>query len=99
MISREVKEVQLIYFTPGKDEKGKIRQVVDNERTATIEMVIKPYKQTVNSDVRFTDTTDIGLTLFQNITSQNQIQFGDQVYNVLYVIPSNRYNQVFLNRV
>ena len=99
MISREVKEVQLLYFTPGKDEKGKIRQVVDTERTATIEMVIKTYKQTVNSDVSFTDTADIGLTLFQNITSQDQIQFGDQVYNVLYVIPSNRYNQVFLKRV
>ena len=38
MISREIKKVQLIYFTPGKDEKGKIRQVVDTERTATIEM-------------------------------------------------------------
>ena len=38
---------------------------------------IKSDYENLNSDVRFTDTTDIGLTLFQNITSQNQIQFGD----------------------
>ena len=99
MINREIKKAQLLFFSPGKDEKGKIRQVVDNDKTILIDVVIKPYQQTVKSDIRFTDTTDIALTQFKNITCQNQIVCNGNTYNVLYVIPSNRYNQVFLKKV
>lgn len=99
MINREIQKAQLLFFSPGKDEKGKIRQVVDNDKTILIDVVIKPYQQTVKSDIRFTDTTDIALTQFKNITCQNQIVCNGNTYNVLYAIPSNRYNQVFLKKV
>ena len=43
MINREIQKAQLLFFSPGKDEKGKIRQVVDNDKTILIDVVIKPY--------------------------------------------------------
>ena len=95
MINREIQKAQLLFFI-------KIFSLYlqsNNDKTILIDVVIKPYQQTVKSDIRFTDTTDIALTQFKNITCQNQIVCNGNTYNVLYVIPSNRYNQVFLKKV
>ena len=62
-------------------------------------MMIRNYQQVNVQDVRYIDVTDIGLTFDSAITDANQISTSSGTYNVLYVIPSRRLNQILLKKV
>lgn len=62
-------------------------------------MDIKIFSQVNVSDVRYVDVDVIGLTYDKSITDANQIKFDDRVYDVKYVIPSSRLNQILMKRV
>lgn len=89
--------VSVISFTDGKDSYGQRRKTVDTTRE--VEMMIRNYQQVNVQDVRYIDVTDIGLTFDSAITDANQISTSSGTYNVLYVIPSRRLNQILLKKV
>lgn len=97
MINREFQEVQVVSFATGKDAYGIKRKSGDSSRT--VQMVVKIYQQQNTSDARYVDVTDIGLTYDKEISDANQIVVGEHTYDVLYVIPSNRLNQILMKRV
>ena len=97
MINREFQKVQVVSFATGKDAYGIKRK--NGETSRTVEMVIKIYQQQNTSDARYVDVTDIGLTYDNEISDKNQIVVGENTYDVLYVIPSNRLNQILMKRV
>lgn len=62
-------------------------------------MVVKLYQQSNTSDVRYTDVSTIGLTKDALITDKDQVQVGNDIYKVLYVIPTSRLHQILMKRV
>ena len=61
-----------------------------------ITMSISTLTQAVTEDLRYTDSTYIGLT-YDNVVNDNYIvQYGDELLKVQYVNKDGRYNQVFL---
>lgn len=97
MINRELQSVSVISFTTGTDAYGQRRQ--SGSTVKQIDMVVKPYSNTIVSDIRFNDVELIGLTTDQSISDKNQILIGSDTYNVLYVIPSHRCYQVLMKKV
>lgn len=92
MINREKKDVIYRVFSNDKDAYGQLkRQWVDN----TVEMMIKIRGQVNVEDPRFIDCDAIGITK-EVLAAGNKIIDGDVVYLIQYVIPSFRYQQVFL---
>lgn len=97
MINREFQKVSVVSFTTGKDAFGIKRN--NGSTSRTVDMVVKIYQQQNTSDARYVNVTDIGLTYDKDINDANQIVVGEDTYDVLYVIPSNRLNQILMKRV
>lgn len=97
MINREMKSVQVLTYVEGKDALGRVRKNGSTSRNA--EMVVKVYRQSNVNDIRYVEVTHVGLTADKDITDSNQIVIDDETYQVLYVIPSHRLNQVLMKRV
>lgn len=94
MINREWKTATLFSFAPGTDEYGQKRTKSQEERE--IAVILKNYQHSIVSDVRFDDATDLALTPDKEVNEENEIVCGDHAYQVLYVIPSGRLNQLIL---
>ncbi len=97
MIYREMQPVSVVSFTSGTDAYGQKRKNGSSSRV--VDMFIRTYSQINVADVRYADVTDIGLTTDTAITDENQIEVGEQTYQVLYVIPSRRFYQILMKRV
>lgn len=97
MINREMKQVQVLTYNAGKDAYGRPRK--DGSVSHNADMMVKIYQQKNVDDIRYVDVTHIGLTADKTITDSNQIIIDDDTYQVLYVIPSNRLNQVLMKKV
>ena len=96
-INRGMRKVDLLTFATTQDAYGQTRT---GEPTVTkVEMFVKTYSQKNVTDPRFVEVTDIGITKDFTITTSNQIVFDSHTYNVLFTIPSERMNQVFLRRI
>lgn len=92
-------KVNVISFKDKKDDYGQRRKKIDQPSRET-EMMIVDYIKTRTDDVRFVDITDLGLTYDRDIDDSNQIiTASGTTYNVIYVIPSRRLNQVLLQKV
>ena len=95
MINRELHKVTYRAFTNTKDAYGQLKQTyVDSQ----IEMMIKIRNQVNVEDPRFIDCECIGIYK-GNLEAGNHIIDGDKTYLIKYVIPSSRYQQVFLQCV
>lgn len=94
MINREWQEATVLEYSPGIDARGQRRKTPSAERI--IEIVPKIYSQTNVSDPRYVDVEIIGLTKDKDITTENRIQIGGNLYDVLYLIPSGRLTQVLM---
>lgn len=97
MIIREFQSVQVVSFATGKDAYGFKRK--NGSANREVKMVVKTYSQQNTNDARYVDVTDIGLTYDKEITDKNQIIIGEDTYDVMYVIPSNRLQQILMKRV
>ena len=97
MINREMQSVTVVSFTSGTDEYGQKRN--NGQTTRQVEMMVKVYTQNKVNDIRYVDVTNIGLTKDNNITDKNQIIISEDTFEVMYVIPSTRYNQILLKKV
>lgn len=94
MINRDKQLVTVITFIEGVDEYGQPRIAVESEYSA--EMVIKPYQNANIQNPVFNDVTLIALSDQKSITEANSIKINNQFYDVIKIIPSNRFNQLFL---
>lgn len=97
MINREWIKASVITFTSGTDPYGQKRK--QGESSREIEMVVKIYSQSNVDTVQYVDVDMIGLTKDTEITDANQIQIGEQRYNIKYVIPSGRLHQILMKKV
>lgn len=61
-----------------------------------IKMAIQLNSQTVQDNIKYTDTVYIGLTHDKYIDDTYVIQYGNEKLKVLYVNPFGRYKQVHL---
>ena len=64
-------------------------------KQGTVKMSISTITKAVSDDIRYTDSTYIGLT-HDNIKDTYVIQYGDELLKVQYVNPDGRYTQVFM---
>lgn len=97
MLNNEMKTVKVVTFTTGTDAYGQTRKSGNTQRD--IKMLIKVYNQTNVSDIRYVDSEFIGLTNDKLISVSNQIWDGTDKYEVLYIVPTRRMNQIFLKKV
>lgn len=79
------------------DSYGQVRKSTPTQRT--IQMVLKVYAQTNQQDPRFVDATNVGLTQDKNLSTKDCIVRGNEKFNIMYVIPTPRFNIVFLKKV
>lgn len=96
MIQREWQIVDVITYVEGKDEYGQLRQLGSSSRP--VKMVVKLYTNANVADIRFNNVTDIGLTEDFTITDHNSIKIGDDIFDILYTIPSKKYLQVLMRK-
>lgn len=96
MINREMRKVTV---KSNSGEKNSYGQKIMNDNTRVVDMVVKVYRQTNISDIRYNDITNIGLTYEVGITDKDQIIIDNKTYNVIYVIPSGKLHQIFMKRV
>ena len=92
----QMKRVELIQFSKGKDAYGQKRK--NGSESTEIEMYIVDYNKQINNLITHIDADYIGLTR-DEVGDGNQIIDGDKTYEVLYVMPTHRYTQVFMKRV
>lgn len=93
MINRETRQVVYRAYDNTKDAYGQLKQ---NSVDRPIEMMIKIRGQVNVTDPRFVDCDAIGITQERTLTAGNKIVDGDVIYLIQYIIPSFRYQQVFL---
>lgn len=97
MIRRDMQPVQVVVYGSGVDEYGQPRQTI--QQTRVVDMFIRPYSNDVNGNPKFNDYELIALTEDRLVSEVNSVILNDKVYDVMYVIPSFRYNQLFLQEV
>ena len=97
MINRDMNTVEVLTYSSTPDAYGQINQSTPTSRNT--QMMIKWYSQNGVDDIRYQEVTDIGITKDSAITDNNKIRLGNQLWDVLQVIPSSRYNQILLRRV
>lgn len=93
----DFQKVEVVEFEDTVDIYGQRRKSEKSRRE--VDMMIRNYLRMNVNDVRFVDATDIGLSFDSAITDANQIISSSGTYNVLYVIPSKRLYQYFLQKV
>ena len=92
MINRELQTVTIKSFAETLNDYG---EKTLSETTTSAEMMVKPYSQANVQDPRFVDVEYIGLTK-ANVSIENVVTIDGTDYMVLFVIPSRRYNEVFM---
>lgn len=100
MKNSEAKTVSLLTYSdtvasPAVDAYGQIKK--GSYTTSSIEMYVKVYSQANVQDPRYVDCEVIGLTK-ADVTTKNSILIDSIKYEVLYVVPTRRMNEVFLRK-
>ena len=94
MLNREYKTENVLSYTNATDSYGQRHKGAT--QTTQIEMVAKLYTQSNVQDPRYIDVDMIGITKYSGITTENEIVIDGKKYQVLYVIPSGKLNQVLM---
>lgn len=93
MIHNEMRPCRVL--SHGLDAFG---QSYANAYVRTIDMCLKPYQLSNTGDIRFTNVEYVGLTEDHDITDANTLEIDGVMYEILYVIPANRYYQVLCRK-
>lgn len=96
MINRELEKVTVISFESGVDEYGQTRTQISG--TKEVDMYIKTYSNQLIDNPKYNEIEYLALTKDKTITSANQIEYNNIKYDIIYVMPSARYNQLFLRK-
>lgn len=94
MIPCNMRTVEVVSFEPGVDDYGQPRQIESIRRNS--EVAIWYYTKNMVQDPRYSDVEYIGLTNDDDITDENIIAVDGKEYIILFIIPSKRYNQLFM---
>ena len=97
MYMRHKSTVQVITFTSGTDEYGMMRKNGSTSRDVLMDFYI--YTPSNNDTPEYVDCDAIGLTNDTNISTANQIIHDNIKYDVKYVIPTSRKNQIIMKKV
>lgn len=97
MYIRDKQMVEVLTYSNERDSYGQKRQGEPTSRF--VEMDVKIFSQINVSDVRYVDVDLIGLTYDNSLTDANQIKLDDKIYDIKYIIPSSRLNQILMKRV
>lgn len=89
------KRVKAVQFNKGKDAYGQKRLNGSNEEF--IEMYISFINKQTNNLINHIDADYLGLT--KRLGDWDQIIDEDTTYEVVYIVPTHRYTQVFMKRV
>lgn len=96
MYNNEKQTVQVLTYTNELDDYGISR--TDTPTTRDIEMYVKVYSQTNVENPKYVDIELIGLTEDNDLSTDNQLVVGGHTYNIKFITPSRRLNQVFMVR-
>ena len=66
------------------------------EKQGSVKLSLTHLTTAITQDIKYKDSSYVGLTYDKNINDTYVIQYGDEKLKVLYVIPSDRLIQVFL---
>ena len=97
MYMRHKSTVQVLSFTSGTDEYGMVRKLGSNSRDVLMDFYT--YVPSNNDTPEYVDCDAIGLTNDTSITTANQIIHDNIKYDVKYVIPTSRKNQIIMKKV
>lgn len=97
MYMRHKSTVQVLSFTPGTDAYGMVRKNGFESRDVVMDFYL--YVPTNNDTPEYVDCDAIGLTNDSTITTSNQIIHDNIKYDVKYVIPTPRKNQILMKKV
>jgi hypothetical protein len=98
-MNQRMKKVKLLTQTQRQDAYGKFSASATAE--TEIEMAISTLtgsKQNSNNTL-IVNSTHLGLSIFRNISTSNQIKDGSDIYTIDYVNATRRYTMVYLNLV
>ena len=93
MINSRMKEYD--YYLLNNADNGYGQLTSDLIKQGTVRLSISTLTQTVTDDLRYSDSSYIGLTQ-DTINDTYIIQYGETLLKVLYVNTDGRYTQVFL---
>ena len=89
------------YYLLGKDNGyGQLTLILDNNgeplKQGIVKLSISRITQAVTEDIRYSDSTYVGVTRDRDIDDTYIIQFGRELLKVKYVNPDGRFTQVFM---
>lgn len=96
MINNEWQKAIYTEFIEVPDSYGQQHKSIGQERN--IEVVVKNYNRTNVNDPRFIEVTDIALTKEKELKPGNNIIINNNKYYILFIIYSNRLNQLLLKQ-
>ena len=90
------------YFLLGQDNGYGQLVVIQDEnnnpiKQGEVNLSISTISQSVADDIRYSDSSYIGLTLDRNINDKYLIKYNNCLLKVLYVNTEGRYTQVYLS--
>ena len=86
------------YFTFG-DSNDYGQQQLSKDIAGSVKMAIYNLTNTITTNIKYKDSTYLGLTKNNSINDKWVIEYGDIKLKVMYVIPQGRYIQVFLGEL
>ena len=88
------------YLLGDKNGYGQLTVIKDDSgnpiKQGTVKLSISTITQSVTDNLRYSDSTYLGLTHDKTIKDTFLIQYGDEVLKVQYVNTDGRYTQVFM---
>lgn len=96
MISRDMKLYD--YYTYGPDN-GYGQGELSKEVQGSVKIAINSISEAISGNIKYKESSYIGLTYDKTITDTFVIQYGDEKLKVLYVNPRGRLRQVFLKEI
>ena len=97
MINREKTPISIIRYEDTVDEYGQTKRYIKEEIAS--EMVVHIYSQTNVTNPKYVDIDYLGIYNPQvNISIDDDIIFNNNQCSVMYIVPANRYNIVYMKK-
>lgn len=101
MINAQMREYNYFLYDSEPDAYGQLTLIKDADGEpavqGTVRLSLSNTSTTVQQNINYKEATYIALTHNKDIDERYVIQYGEQRLKVLYVVPTGRYRQVFLN--
>lgn len=74
-------------------------QPQESDNKGFIKMAVSLNSQTPQDNIKYKDTTYVGLTLDKNVNDSYIIHYNNEKLKVVYVNPCGRFKQVFMSEM